>query len=382
MNRSAIVADGFDEVAHEFERNFTEHGELGASFVVVQDGQIVVDLHGGAADAHRPWGPETLGVLFSGTKGLIATCLLVLIDRGSLDLQQPVYFYWPEFAAENKQDILVRHIVSHTAGMPGLRVPVQVNEIRDFDAMTALLEAQRPFWPAGSQLCYHSLTFGWLCGELVRRIDGRTVGQFFADEIARPLELEVWIGLPHEMESRVCTLTRRDDTPPASHFLCDEDVVWAAKANPPLHVGEPTFWNDPATHAAEIPAVNGIGTARSMARLYGCLASGGELDGARLVSAATVEQGRACLSRAPDACSGWPFAFGTGFSLQTDAHEFGPPVTAFGHSGAGGSIHGAWPDDRIGFSYLMNDLRDDQERSDALLRALDRAVHPEGVDVA
>ena len=200
-----FVAAGFDVVAEEFERNFAERGELGAAFAAVRDGEPVVDLWGGVADraAGRAWREDTLQVIFSGTKGLVAVCVLIAIERGLLELEAPVARYWPEFG---KEDIRVRDVVSHTARLPGIDEPVGIDQFADAALMTRLLERQAPSEDPRASLCYHAFTYGWLCGELIRRVDGRPIGRFFAEEVAAPLELELWIGLPDEYETRVSTI--------------------------------------------------------------------------------------------------------------------------------------------------------------------------------
>ncbi|HEU4600203.1 MAG TPA: serine hydrolase domain-containing protein, partial [Solirubrobacterales bacterium] len=286
---------GFEPAVEAFERNFLERGEVGASFAVHAQGQPVVDIWGGLAyrAAAVPWSAATLVGVFSGSKGLVATCLAILIDRGQLDLEAPLCEYWPEFAAHGKDGILVRHVVSHQAGMPGLLTPTSVEEATDHVRMAELLAAQQPIAPPGAGIEYHALTFGWLCGELVRRIDGRSIGRFFAEEVAAPLDLEVWIGLPAHLEPRVSRLAqsprwgRRAGWDDPGTFERDPLLgrIWN---NPPLFAPGPIAWNDPAWHRAEIPGAGAIATARSMARLYGALALGGTLDGVRLLDSATL----------------------------------------------------------------------------------------------
>lgn len=376
-----FTAPGFERVAEEFERNFREAGEVGASFAAVVDGETAVDLWGGLADrAHgTAWGEDTLVPIFSGTKGLVATCLLLLIERGALELDRPVRDYWPEFAAAGKRDVLVRHVVSHRAGVPGLETPVTIEQATDDVRMAALLAAQRPVSPPGRWRCYNAMTFGWLCGELVRRADGRSVGRFLREEVAEPLGLDVWIGLPEEHDARVAVLE------PTPGFVAARDadaassdpVRWSIWSNPPRLAADRLAGNDRAWRAAEVPATNGIASARSLARLYGCLARGGELNGVRLLSPATIELGRRCLACGRDPYIEAPLAFGVGFQLQTEDHGFGPPEDAFGHGGAGGSMHGAWPSWRTGFSYAMNRLSHlgaGDPRPARLLRALCETV--------
>jgi CubicO group peptidase (beta-lactamase class C family) len=245
--------------------------------------------------------------------------------------------------------------------------------------MAALLAAQPQEADPRAAFAYHALTYGWLCGELVRRVDGRSVGRFFADEVAAPLRLEAWIGLPAAVEARVAQLELAPNWGESAAMdpaQADDAMLQAIWGNPPLFEDE-LPWNTRAFRAAELPGANGIGAARSIARLYGCLARGGELDGVRLLSEATLALGRQEASRGYEPFVEKDMAFGVGFALQTPAAELGPPPDAFGHGGAGGSMHGAWPRERAGFSYVMNRLRDDEDtdpRADALLAALHAAV--------
>src|SRR5262245_23773128 len=361
-----VVADGFEPVAEEFARNFTERGEVGAAFAVVRQGEVIVDLHGGSAAPGKPWNRDTLQVIFSGTKGLVAMCILMLVDRGALDLERPVAHYWPEFAAAGKGRLLVRDIVCHRSGLPGITgAALGADDVVDDVAMEARLAAQPLSPDQNPYRCYHALTIGWLCGGVLRRIDGRSIGRFFADEIAGPLGLDIWIGLPEALVARVGRLELVPDWQPWDAGLTPAQAadptrrsVWA---NPPLFPQE-LPWNAGASHASEIPGGGAIATALSMARLYACLANGGELDGVRLMSAATLAAGRRELNRFVDPFILEPMSFGTVFALQTEQASFGPPADAFGHSGAGGSIHGAWPSQGLGLSYVMNQLRADPER--------------------
>jgi CubicO group peptidase (beta-lactamase class C family) len=364
------VADGFECVADELRA--TVDGP-GAAFAATVDGELVVDVWSGTADdTGTPWNEDTIILVFSGTKGLVAVCLLLLADRGLLDLDAPVIRYWPEFAAHGKEGVLVRHVVSHEAGLPGLLPPVTAGDLLNGDRMAARLAGATPFWKPGTRLAYHALTFGWLCAELIRRIDGRSLGIFFAEEVAETLGLDLWIGLPPALEDRVAMLRRADDF--GITFLGDKpDPLLAALYGPMLD----TFvWNEETYHQAEIPAANGIGTVRSIARLYGCLARGGELDGRRLLSPEIVVLGRRELSRDLCAVTRRPYAFGAGFELQTELLTLGPLADAFGHTGSGGSRHGAWPAARVGFSYATSELRGEErdDRGRRILAALADAV--------
>ena len=378
-----FAASGFEGVTEAFERNFREGRELGAAFAVYLDGELVVDLWGGRvdrSDGAPPWRHDTLQGIFSGTKGLVSMCLLILIDRGQLSLDDPVCEHWPEFAAGGKEQITVAELVSHRTRMPAFRTPLETTDLTDHPRLATILAAQAPETDPRVALTYHGITFGTMSGELVHRVDGRSIGRFFAEEVAAPLELDLWIGLPSELEPRVATLVLADDWGATPIFdadaLATDDLMSSVWANPPLLLPGEVPWNRREFRAAEIPAGNGIGSARSIARLYGCLARGGELDGVRLLRPETIELGRRELSRGRDPFICEPLAYGTGFELQTNLLRFGPPNSAFGHTGAGGSVHAAWPDLRVGFSYAMNELRDHRPdpRSQALLRALHDAL--------
>jgi CubicO group peptidase (beta-lactamase class C family) len=377
-----FVAPGFERVAEAFAQNFAKDEELGAAFAVVRDGAPIVDLWGGVADraARRPWRRDTLQLVFSGSKGLLATMILMLVDRRQIDLDAPVSHYWPEFG---KDEILIRHIVSHTARLPGNATPLKIADLTDPRGMAARLAAQMPSDDPRAAHCYHALNFGWLCGETIHRVCGRSPGKYLAEEIAGPLSLDLWIGLPEAQEARMSTLYLAANWGVAPFF---DPALWARDplvesiwGNPPLW-GDPvrwtpeTFaWNSRAFHAAEIPGAAAIGTARSIATLYGALAQGG----APLLSAKTLALGRQTIADGVDQVHGNRLRTGVGFQLQTELRPLGPPEDAFGHTGAGGSCHGAWPRQRIGFSYAMNLMQDPtsgDQRALRLLTALDKCL--------
>jgi CubicO group peptidase (beta-lactamase class C family) len=371
------VSPGFESVRAEFARNFTDRGDTGAAFAAVHDGELVVDLWGGVGEPEHgcPWREGTLAGIFSGTKGLVALCMHMLIDRGLLDVEAPVSRYWPEFAAHGKEGVLVAELMTHRARLPGVRTPISVQDLLDDVRMAALVASQAQESDPRAAFCYHGLTYGWLCGELVRRVDGRSMGRFFAEEVAEPLELDVWIGLPCELEPRVSRLllapTSGTDPSFDPSLWPDDELFQSAWGNPPLF-REPLIWNLPAVHFAEIPGAGGIASARSLARLYGCLACGGALDGVHLLSAPTLARARAEKVRAHEPLTDQDMVVALGFMLQPPQLTLGPPPDAFGHNGAGGSRHGAWPSERVGFSYTMNQMRDDRDdpRGQSLLSAL------------
>lgn len=374
-----FVAPGFERVAEAFEQNFSDRAELGAAFAATQDGEQVVDLWGGFAESSeaREWERDTPVLLFSGTKALVAICMLMLVERGELDLHAPVARFWPEFGGRGKSEITVGDVVAHRSRLPVLREPVEQADLADPGKMADLLARQAPETDPRCAFAYHGITYGWLCGELVRRVDGRGVGQFFAEEVAEKLGLDIWIGLPPEQFDRVAVIEYTEEwhstSERESELIANDELFDALCKNPVLYPPERVIWNSAELLAAEIPAINGVGTPRSVARLFGFLACGGESKGIRLLRQETVELGRTELSRGPDVFGKGSLAFAVGFQLQTSARAFGPPADAYGHTGAGGSALGCWPTERVGFSYAMNRMRPDDPpdpRRAALLSAL------------
>ncbi|MEV6527547.1 serine hydrolase domain-containing protein [Longispora sp. NPDC051575] len=347
-------APGFEAVAEAFGRNFTEYGEVGAAFAAYRDGELVVDLWGGTASPSEPWQRDTLQLIFSGTKGLAAGCVLWLVERGRLDLDAPVARYWPEFGAAGKHGITVADVLTHQSRLPGIVRPFSVPEMLDARFMAVVLAAQPPTADPRAAFIYHALTFGWLVDELVRRVDGRGVAQLFAEEFAAPLGLEVWIGLPDKLHHRATVMTAAPGAliglPPP-----DDELLATVLRNPLVLDGAPEIWNSPEYRRAGMVAVGAFGTARSLARYYACLARGGELDGVRVLEEATVDAGCRERRRGKSALWGSEFAYATGFELTPDV--FGPAPDAFGHAGFGGSRHAAWPAARVGFSYVMSQVR-------------------------
>lgn len=343
------VAPAFEPVADAFAVTL-EGAAGGGALAAVVDGEPVVDLWGG------DFAEDTLVLVFSGTKGVVATALLLLADRGRLQLDEPVALYWPEFGAAGKEGVLVRHVLGHTAGIPGLQPPFTAEQLLDREALAGRLAAEPAFWPPGSRLAYHGHTFGLICGELIRRVDGRSPGRFVADELAEPLGLEFWIGLPDELEPRVARLVPSPGYGVTSWREQPEPLLAAVYGDGALD------FNDPRVHRAEIPSANGIGSARALARLYG----------SNVLQDAPIEE----LSRGICAVTGRPYAFGPGFELWTELGRLGPVRDAFGHTGSGGSTHGAWPSLRAGFSYAPSELRSEKEddRGPALLGVLHACV--------
>ena len=315
--------------------------------------------------------------MMSGSKALVALCLLLLIDRGELDPDAPVARYWPEFGAAGKSMVTVAEVASHRARMPAVRTPLSERDVLDPVYVASVLAAQPREEDPRARFVYHSLTYGWLCAELVRRVDGRTIGEFFAAEVAGPLGLDLWIGIDPSVEPRVARLEYAPGY--GEHLAVDpaDDLQVAVFRNPDAFPVPDLPLNRPAWHQAQIPAGNAIGAARSTARLFGCLACGGRINGVRLLRESTLVLGTRQLAAGDDPFIPYPLAYGIGMALQTRLKTFGPPRGAFGHAGAGGSVHGAWPAERVGFSYLMNQMRDSElvdPRHARLLQAVYDAV--------
>lgn len=357
---SGVCAAGFEPVRDAFAANFFDPGEIGAAVAVVVDGRPVVDLWGGLADPHtgRAWEARTPVLVYSTTKGITAVCALLLWQAGALDIDAPVAEIWPAFAAAGKGHVTTRHLLSHQAGLPVFDEPVTVHECHDPDVMAGRLAAQAPHWEPGTAHGYHPLTFGWLVGEVVRRAAGRSVGRVLADDVAGPLGLDTWIGLPPDREPDVARLVPGgldlavvDPSDPSLAFLAAivdlESLTFRAFANPPGQLDVESF-NAPELHRAEWPAANGITTARSLARLYGELACD------RVLSGATLDEGSRPQVAGPDRVLAVPTSFGLGFSLSSQAVLHAPG--GFGHDGAGGSVAFADRSHGVGFGYVMNRL--------------------------
>jgi len=342
----------FAEVGRAFARNFEDGLEIGASFAATVDGELVVDLWAGHADraGRRPWERNTIVNVYSTTKAMAALCALMLVDRGLLELDAPVARYWPEFARAGKEALPVRYLLSHTSGLAGFAEPIPVEALFDWDRITGLLASQKPMWEPGSRSGYHALTFGHLLGELVRRRTGRTLGTFFREEVAQPLGADFHIGLAAEQEPRVGEIV----PPPAIDLASEvEPGSLAAKVlGNPLLTGDVA--NQRAWRAAEIPAANGQGNARAVARVTAAMARGGELDGVRLLTPATLEKALEEQCYGKDLVLGLPIRWGLGFGLTSKEMPVGPNPRVLFWGGWGGSLVVIDLDARLSFSYVMN----------------------------
>ncbi len=386
---------GFERVAEAFQENFDAKGEVGASVCLTVGGETVVDLWGGTADQKTgaPWTKDTVSIVFSCTKGATALCAHVLASRGKLDIDAPVSELWPEFARNGKERATTRMMLDHSVGVPALRAKVKDSGPYEWDYMTGRLAEEAPFWEPGTRNGYHGLTFGWTVGEMVRRAAGMSLGTFFQNEVAKPLGLDFWIGLPEAIEPRVAPiiaypykaeeaktpfmidLAIRRDSPTALFYL--NVGAWRAGGA-----------NTRAGRAAEIGAANGITNARGLAGMYAPLANGGGMlvDGTTLTRMAEVS-----MATHDDATLRIPTRFALGFMKSMDNRKrsvgatlFGPDVdsvimgsAAFGHVGAGGSLGFADPVAGLSFGYTMNRMGPGllmNERGQALVDAAYRSL--------
>ncbi|TMR22991.1 beta-lactamase family protein [Nonomuraea turkmeniaca] len=352
----------FAQVAEEFEANLATRGEVGASVCVIVGGEVVVDLWGGQAAPGVPWQRDTIGHVWSCTKGATALCAHILAGRGELDLDAPVVRYWPEYGAKGKEPTLVRHLLAHRAGLPAFHEPLPPGAFYDWKLMADRLADEDPFWAPGAVHGYHALTFGYLVGEVVRRVSGRSLGTFFREEVAEPLGLEFWLGLPEEHEGRVAPTIPADppEVPPTFSIRAFTDptsipALLLANEGGYMALGES---DSRAAHAAEYGAIGGITNARSLAGLYRPLSLGG----GELVSREQLQIMALTESAGTDTVLAVPTRFSLGFMKAAD-NRYLPGLdgegallsaTAFGHAGMGGSVGFCDPPAGLAFGYTMN----------------------------
>ena len=325
--------------------------DVGASFAVALDGEIVVDIWGGWADEEhtRPWERDTITNVWSTTKTMTALCALIVADRGELDFDAPVSRYWPEFAAAGKDDrVLVRHLMSHTAGLPGWDEPITVEDLYDWEKATSLLAAQEPWWEPGTASGYHAVTQGYLVGEVVRRITGQSLGQFFAEHVAGPLGADFHIGLPESEDRRVSYVIAPD---------VDMDVL-AVTPTAKRGLGKPKMDGTEPRAAgwrrAEIPAANGHGNARSVALIQAAVSNGGQVAGVKLLSEEGCRQIFQEQANGTDLVLDVPLRIGIGYGLTSPETPVSPNDNACYWGGWGGSVVVNDLDARLTFAYMMN----------------------------
>ena len=362
MTIDGWTAPGFEHVRAKFEQNFDEGLEVGAAFAAYHRGELVADLWGGIADKKtgRAWARDTIVLVFSTTKGATAVCANVLAQDGALDVEAPVAEYWPEFEAHGKSAIPVSSLLSHQAGLPWLDEPITLEAALAWEPMVHALEQQAPIWEPGTAHGYHAVTYGYLVGEVVRRVTGRSIGTYFAEEIARPLGLDFWIGLPEEQEHRVAPLIGRMVTESSGATgggtlaeLAGPDSKLTRALTAGGAFGGHGIFNTRAVRAAEIPAAGGVGDARSVARMYAACIGG--VDGVRMLTLEQMDSAQRRRTTGPDiVLLDLDLQWGLGFIVPSTLVQLGHGERAFGHFGMGGSLGWADPEADLAFGYVMN----------------------------
>lgn len=391
------VEAGYEPVREAFERNFVENGDIGAGFCLYVDGAKVVDLTGGVRDTDgTAYDDTTLQLVFSSTKGVTATCAHLLAQRGELDLDAPVADYWPEFSTAGKADIPVRWLLSHQAGLVDVDRAMTVEEALDWTTICDALADSPPLWEPGTGYGYHAVTYGWLVGEVVRRVAGIDFGEFVRREISEPLGLDLWVGLPDDEQHRVSPLINSGmpglPTPePAGDadsetdapslvgmldmLLGEGNLLGRALTAPGGAFTDDQVWNEARVRSAQIPAANGVTNAASLARMYAALVS--EVDGVRLLDADTLERAITPQVSGPSTVPLLDIPFALGFMTHS---PLSPLLNgrSFGHYGAGGSLGFADPDRRVAGAYVMNAAQlaiAGDARTLGLLAAVDQVVN-------
>jgi len=368
-----LTEERFAPVRAAFEANLAKGDDVGASFCATLEGEVVVDLWGGFADAAktRPWERDTIVNVYSTTKTMCALTALLVADRGLIDFDAPVARYWPEFAANGKGDIKVSHLMAHSAGLAGWRETITETDLYDWEKATSLLAAQAPLWEPGTASGYHAITQGYLVGEVVRRVTGKTLGTVFREEIAEPLGADFWIGLPASEDDRVAELI----PPPAGQQAGDgaqSELNRITMNNPGVNVG---WTRTRAWRGAEIPAAGGTGNARSVATVHAILANGGVAQGKRFLSEAGCKKALEHQISGTDLVLGLPVKLGLGFGLAEMLNQ--PSPNSLFWSGYGGSLSMIDMDARTSFAFTMNQMGATtfgDERSLAMARAMWRAL--------
>jgi CubicO group peptidase (beta-lactamase class C family) len=358
MGITGQVARGFEPVLTAFRANFERRNEVGAACCVYVGDEPVVDIWGGTttADGDAPYTERTLQMVASATKGALAVCAHRLVEQGKLDLDAPVSDYWPEFAAAGKERLPVRWLLSHQAGLPVVDAELTLDDVIAWDPVVDALAETRPVWEPGTAHGYHAVTYGWLVGEVIARVAGRSPGDFFAAEVAEPLGLDFHIGLPESEFGRVSPLR------PAALLPGFQPDALALRIADPASLAHRAFFvpsgllggfNDPAVWRAEIPAANGMATAHALARMYAaCL---GEVDGVRLLAPDTLAAATVGQAEGIDAVAGYETRYALGFQLAFPYRPMAGPGS-FGHYGLGGSVGFAHPERRLSFGYTVNQM--------------------------
>ena len=352
MNIDGLCDQRFAGVRDAFAWCFAESLEHGGGVSVVLQGKTVVDLWGGHADAARtrPWRRNTLINVWSSTKGVVALAIAMLAERGKLDYAAPVARFWPEFAASGKERITLDQVMSHRSGLNGLAVPMDEAGLLAWTPYIDALATMTPLWEPGSRCVYHALTYGHLAGEVLRRVDGRSVGRFIAEEIAGPLGADFHVGLPQEQDFRAAEMIEGPKT---------SDWIASVRASPfPQACDNPApralAPNDRAWRAAEVPGGNGQSTAHALARIYGMMAAGGTFEGKALIGRAAIEEAARPRFRGTDDSFALPAAFAAGYQIEDPVYGDRASPQTFGHTGWGGAVGFADPGAGLGFGYVTN----------------------------
>jgi CubicO group peptidase (beta-lactamase class C family) len=378
---AGTMAPGFEKVADAFRRAFDGKPEMGAALSVRVRGESVVDLWGGVADARdaSPWTRDTATVVFSCTKGLVAILAADLVRRGLLDYDAPVADYWPEFAEAGKAQVRVGDLLAHRAGLSAPRDDLTPADLIDWATMTSTLARQEPLWQPGTGYSYHAITYGWLIGEVIRRVAGESVGAFFARTVTGPLGADAWIGLPPQEESRVA-LSRVGPSLRALTEIQERDapagIDWNGRAMtlggalPRELVADAEGFNLPSVREAEVPGAGGIATARGLAAIWSATVV--ETDGVRLLDDAILARALTPASEGMpvfEVPPPWP-RWGMGFQLDSEARRYLTP-RSFGHDGAGGQVAFADPETGVGFAFVTNQMEAiDDHRATHIIDAL------------
>lgn len=359
MEIQGVVASGFEAVADAFRSNFTANRDVGAACCIYRNGQPVVNIWGGLADpaSAAPWREDSLQLCFSATKGPTTICILQLMEQGLLDIDAPVANYWPEFGCNGKEQITTRMILSHRAGLPAVEGDLTLQDVFAWTPVVDALARQAPSWLPGTEHGYHPRSFGWLLGEILRRITGKTLGQYLHDHVTAPIAADFYVGLPAREFAR-CTRLLPDQATPSFSFVPSELTI-KALTGPSNLFSYSDMWNDLALLQAEMPSSNGVGTAEGLARIYA--ATLGEINGVRLLKPETVEAACRVQSQGVDRIVTMETCFGLGFMLPPWLAKDSCGPQSYGHFGAGGSMAMADPEAGVAMAYVMNQMRLDPD---------------------
>ncbi len=348
--------ESFESVKEVFAENFRTGLDVGASLALAIDGKFVIDIWAGYRDKAQtqPWEQNTIVNVYSTTKVMAALCVLMLVDRGKIDLDAPVANYWPEFAQSGKENLLVRYLLSHTSGLPGFDTPIKAEDLYDWNYIVSLLAAQKPWWEPGTRSGYHMVSFGYLLGELVRRVSGTSLGRFFREEVAIPLKADFHIGFSEELDFRVAELIPPNIPESVNSAENDpESIAIRIASNPIIPVTNALTreWR-----AAEIPASNGHGNARAIVSITSALACGGGINGVKLLSRKTIDKAIEEQSYSTDLLFNAPTRWGLGWSLVSKENPISPNTHAFSWGGFGGSHVTIDLDAKLSWGFAMNNM--------------------------